>query len=109
MRQDLQQRRKAMMARLQELTRRMTQIDAELDVPKTRDWEDRAVEAEGDEVLERLGHASEAEVVLIKAALARMDRGEYGLCTTCGEAISKDRLDVLPFTPICRICAVEHS
>lgn len=107
MRDDLQQRRKVLMARLHDLTERMTKIDAELDQPKTRDWEDRAVEAEGDEVLEGLGHASEAEVAAINAALKRMDRGEYGLCTSCGEAISSDRLDVLPFTPLCRICASE--
>ncbi|MBY4892482.1 TraR/DksA C4-type zinc finger protein [Rhodobacteraceae bacterium N5(2021)] len=109
MREDLTQRRKALMARLKDLTQRMSTIDAQLDTPKTRDWEDRAIESEGDEVLEGLGHASEAEVALIRAALARMDRGEYGLCTSCGEAISSDRLDVLPFTPLCRICATERG
>ena len=109
MRDDFIKRRKVLVARLQDLTKRMTRIDAELDAPKTKDWEDRAIESEGDEVLEGLGHASEAEVALIRAALARMDNGEYGLCTSCGEEISSDRLDVLPFTPLCRGCATERA
>ncbi|GAB5445718.1 TraR/DksA family transcriptional regulator [Gymnodinialimonas sp.] len=109
MRDDFKQRRKALLARLQDLTQRMSRIDAELDVPKTRDWEDRAIESEGDEVLEGLGHASEAEVAAIQAALARMDRGEFGICTSCGEEISAERLDVLPFTPLCRDCAAERA
>lgn len=109
MKDDLKQRRKALMARLQDLSRRMTSIELELDAPKARDWEDRAIEAEGDEVLEGLGHASEAEVAAIRAALTRMDRGEYGLCTSCGGAISTERLDVLPFTAVCRICAAERG
>jgi RNA polymerase-binding transcription factor DksA len=109
MKDDFKKRRKALMARLQDLTTRMTKIDAELDKPKTRDWEDRAIEGEGDEVLEGLGHASEAEVIAIRAALARMDKGEYGLCTSCGDEISAERLDVLPFTPLCRGCAAERA
>jgi RNA polymerase-binding transcription factor DksA len=105
MRKTLKERRKVLTERLQDLTRRLSKIDAELDKPKTADWEDRAIETEGDEVLEGLGHAGEAEIALIRAALRRMDRGEYGICVTCGDEISSERLDVLPFTPHCRICA----
>lgn len=105
MRKTLKERRKVLSERLQDLTKRLTKIDAELESPKTRDWEDRAIETEGDEVLESLGHAGEAEIALIRAALRRMDRGEYGICVTCGEEISSERLDVLPFTPHCRNCA----
>lgn len=109
MRDDFKQRRKVLLARLQNLTRRMTSIDAQRATPKTRDGEERAIEAEGDDVLEGFCHASEAEVAAIRAALTRMDQGEYGVCTSCGEAISADRLDVLPFTALCRICAVERG
>lgn len=105
MRDDLKRRRRALTEMLADLTSRLERIDRELDTPKTRDWEDRAIETEGDEVLESLGHASEAEIALIRSALARMDKGQYGICMSCGEEISSARLDVLPFTPLCRICA----
>ncbi len=105
MRDDLKERRKALNTRLNDLTSRLSGIERELDAPKSRDWEDRATELEGDEVLERLGHAGEVEISLIREALRRMDRGEYGVCVSCGEEISSERLDVLPFTPQCRLCA----
>ncbi len=109
MRDDLKRRRMTLTAMLHDLTSRIEKIDGELEQPRTQDWEDRAVESEGDEVLEGLGHAGEAEIALIRAALARMDRGQYGLCVSCGEEISEARLDVLPFTPLCRGCAAERS
>lgn len=41
----------------------------------------------------------------ILAALARMDDGEFGYCTECGEAIAEGRLDVDPGVPTCVSCA----
>ena len=61
--------RKALLDRLGELDSRLHQIEAELDEPHSKDWEENAVEREGDEVLERLGHSGEAEI-------ARMLAGE---------------------------------
>jgi RNA polymerase-binding transcription factor DksA len=64
-----------------------------------------AVEREDDEVLERLGVSGQEEIARIRAALARMEAGEYGVCVTCGEDIAEERLDLLPATPFCRRCA----
>lgn len=44
-------------------------------------------------------------VVLVKAALARMDEGEYGYCQACGEPISDGRLKADPTVPRCVACA----
>ncbi len=41
----------------------------------------------------------------IAAALARLDEGEYGWCTECGEAIPAARLDLDPTLPTCVSCA----
>ncbi len=41
----------------------------------------------------------------IKAALARLEEGEYGACVTCGEEIGEARLAVDPTTPTCVDCA----
>jgi RNA polymerase-binding transcription factor DksA len=98
-----------LMHRLGTLDARLHAIEAELDEPRSQDWEELAVEREGDEVLESLGHSSEKEVARIRAALGRIRDGSYGICTVCGEPISTDRLDVLPETPMCRVCAAEIS
>lgn len=105
MREDLKARRKILSNRLADLTQRLHSIETELEAPHPRDWDEQAVEREDEEVLEGLGKAGEAEIACIREALRRMDRGEYGVCTVCGEEISDDRLDVLPFTPHCRSCA----
>ncbi|GAW33733.1 RNA polymerase-binding transcription factor DksA [Roseovarius sp. A-2] len=101
--------REALMQRLKMLDGRLHAIETELDAPKSRDWEERAVEREGDEVLERLGRTGEEEVARIRAALGRLRAGTFGICTSCGEQISADRLDVLPETPLCRACAAQTS
>lgn len=99
--------RKALLGRLSELDERLHQIEAELDEPHSRDWEEQAVEREGEEVLEQLGQSGQEEIAQIRAALQRLRDGEYGVCVQCGEVISGERLDVLPATPLCRTCAAE--
>jgi RNA polymerase-binding transcription factor DksA len=93
-------------ARLGELERRLVGIDAELESHASPDWEELAVEREEDEVLEGIGQAGLAEIEKIRAALARVADGTYGICGRCGDPISEERLDVLPATPFCRTCAV---
>ena len=41
----------------------------------------------------------------ISAALARMNEGEYGYCTECGEDIAPKRLELDPTLPTCINCA----
>jgi RNA polymerase-binding transcription factor DksA len=101
----LSTRRAQLMARSADLEARMAAIDLELDQPVSMDWEDLATEREGDEVLETMGVSAQQELRQIGAALERLDAGEYGTCVTCGDRISDERLDVLPYTPFCRNCA----
>jgi RNA polymerase-binding transcription factor DksA len=105
----LEQRRKALTDRMAELQARLAGIEEELDAHQSKDWEELAVEREEDEVLERMGTTGQAEIRMIQAALQRMDDGEYGFCAKCGEEISAERLDVLPFTPLCKDCAGETA
>ena len=96
---------KALNDRRAELVAGMARIEKDLDAPMPKDWEDRASERQGDEVLESLGHAEQAELVRIDAALARIADGTYGQCLSCGEEVSEARLMALPDTPLCRNCA----
>tara|TARA_R100000322_G_scaffold117349_9_gene75610 strand:- start:7361 stop:7753 length:393 start_codon:yes stop_codon:yes gene_type:complete len=94
-------------ARLAELDTRLHEIDDELDSHQSIDWEELATEREEDEVLEGMGASGQAEIAQIKAALDRMDEGEYGYCVQCGTEIADARLDVVPQTPFCAECAAK--
>jgi RNA polymerase-binding transcription factor DksA len=98
--------RAALLARLGELDSRLHKIEAELDEPHSKDWDDAAIETEGDQVLEHLGQSGQEEIARIRAALQRIRDGSYGECVRCGKQISAERLNVLPETPFCKDCAV---
>ncbi len=101
----IQERRAQLEARLADLNTRLAGIEMELDSHDAKDWEELATEREDDEVLEGMGHSAQNEIRQIQAALERVAIGEYGFCAKCGEQISDERLDALPYTPFCRNCA----
>ena len=107
----LSQRKSQLNARLAELTGRLDKIEGELATHTAQDWEDLATERETDEVLEGMGINGQQEIRTIRAALARVQAGDYGTCTQCGATIDEARLDVLPYTPFCKDCAatVHHK
>lgn len=98
-------RRAMLEGRLIELGARLEAIECELESHHTPDWEDLATEREGDEVLEATGNAGLNEIGQIRAALRRIADGTYGKCVRCGDDIAEARLDVIPWTPLCRSCA----
>ncbi len=95
-------------ARLADVLKRHEKIDAHLhntdrDLPD--DWSDRAQAMVNDEVLEALDDHARQEVILLKAALERMDNGTYGTCVACGEPVGDARLAALPYATRCITCA----
>jgi len=50
----------------------------------------------------RRGHVRSLDEV--NAALERMDKGAYGLCDRCGEAIDYARLKAMPQATLCLSC-----
>ena len=50
------------------------------------------------------GRRRQVERQKIAAALARLDSGDYGFCTLCGEAIAPARLAADPAIPCCLDC-----
>jgi RNA polymerase-binding transcription factor DksA len=102
---DVARYKKRLLVRRAELQNRLDGIEADLDETPSADWEERATEREGDEVLEELGAAGAAELRMIAAALDRIEAGTFGECVACGAEISAERLDVLPHAPRCRHCA----
>lgn len=44
----------------------------------------------------------------VEHALNRVERGTYGVCESCGDAIPVARLEVLPYATFCVSCAQKH-
>lgn len=102
MAKSVEERRAELEKRRAYLVNRLERIEDHLDDAPNPDWEEHAQESENDEVMEDLGIAGQNEIRAIDAALARIAAGTYGDCVECGEAISEDRLDLLPHTPFCK-------
>jgi len=97
--------RERLRQRLSELLGRVERIESDLRSPGSPDFEERAIEAENEEVLERLDESERREIGEIRAALERVERGTYGTCAKCGDAIAERRLDALPYASHCVECA----
>ncbi|MFP7570198.1 TraR/DksA family transcriptional regulator [Marivita sp. S2033] len=102
---DMTAQKARLIKRRAEITGQLAEIEDQLDDPMPKDWEDRASERQGDEVLQALGNSDLEELRGIDAALDRIDNGSYGVCATCGETISDERLEAVPTTALCRTCA----
>jgi len=102
---NIQARKAKLLEKLNEMNIRLNQVEDALDDPMPKDSEEAAIEREDDEVLEEVGHTAQREKAMIVAALERIVAGTYGQCAKCGDDISEERLDVLPYTPLCASCA----
>ena len=43
-------------------------------------------------------------LIAVEEALARVDAGTYGTCTSCGSSVAPERLDALPWAALCIEC-----
>jgi DnaK suppressor protein len=52
---------------------------------------------------------NEAQLLVeVNDALARIEQGTYGRCEDCGQEISTERLEVVPYARYCVRCARRH-
>lgn len=104
--------RTALLTRQAELRGRSRSVTADLRHerdPLTPDFADQAIQRANDDVLEAIGSSARSELQQISRALARLDRGTYFSCTTCGERISAARLLAVPHADRCARCAARTS
>lgn len=71
------------------------------------DAADLASEESNREFALRLHEHDRTTILAIRAALRRMDDGDYGYCMACGEAIGERRLMARPMTTHCIDCMTE--
>jgi len=93
-----------LVARRTELEHMIADIENQLDEPHSQDFSEQATEREEDEVLESREKAELEELRAIDAALARIENGVYGICMSCEEEISHERLEAVPHATLCRHC-----
>lgn len=109
---DYEEIRSNLIEMLEDLDDRLTRITADVkhaEEPLSKDFEEKATQTENDEVLDYLGNAARTEIEQIKQAIARIDRGEYGICQSCGEPIAKERLKAVPYSNLCIKCASQSG
>lgn len=87
--------------RLAELRARVEGIEDDLRHPLEADSEEQAIDLADDEALEGIDSVLRTEIAQVRAALARIDNGTYGICAVCGEPIGRERLAARPIATRC--------
>lgn len=72
---------------------------------RSPDWVDQASDEGAVRLLADLTERERAEVAEIDAALARIERGTYGVCLSCGGPIEPGRLKAVPEARQCLACS----
>lgn len=68
-------------------------------------WDDQAVKTTENDMRKHLLVEAEQGLMLVNAALRRIEEGEYGICRECGEPISENRLTAVPYASEC----IDHA
>ncbi len=106
-RQGYQTIRNALMVRqsvIQERLRRVSRDLRHTEDPLDRHLDEQSIKLENDDVLAALESSMQSEMEQIVETLARLDAGAYGVCESCGNYITSERLAALPFTTRCIDC-----
>ncbi len=102
---DLVQLRQDLVRRLEELGHRVDDLEHDLREPLDADFAEQATQMEGSEVTSALENSAILEAEQIKAAIERIDAGNYGECVNCGNQINPERLRVRRYATKCIDCA----
>ncbi len=100
--------RRKLLEHKQELLTRAASVRADMtrsSGPLEKDFAEQVVQMENDAVLAGIGEATAAELAQINRALAQLDQGTYGVCSSCGDPIDSRRLLALPYSDRCISCA----
>ena len=96
-------------SRQNELLTRLERIKKDVISEHSADWSEQAQERQNDEVIEALGNESRQELNKVGLALERISKGEYTICSQCGDDIGLERLQAVPYTSLCIACASKED
>lgn len=108
---DQDQVKKSLLAKRTELAQRLGATQATERQEVAQGQNDNAQLWEVSDIRDDLDTQAATELDQVNRALARLDAGEYGLCSECEEPIAEARLKALPYATLCIQCAeeAEHS
>lgn len=104
--------KKQLLSLREEYTQRIDAIQEDThhkNEPVEKDFAEQATQSENDDVLAALDDEAQHMVMHIDAALSRIDEGTYGICTSCSEPISEQRLQAVPYAKLCIDCAEKNG
>ena len=104
-RQKLEQQKQELLVRAAKVRADITRSSGPLD----KDFAEQVVQMENDAVLAGIGEATRQELAQINRALAQLDQGTYGHCSSCGQPIGARRMNALPYSDLCISCAEAAS
>ena len=111
--QDLRKLREILQRRRRDILEASLGVHRELralkDQERDPEYEENAQSELADYTLSSLMEAQRREVMLIDAALRRMDTGVFGECVDCGSDITLERLEAMPFAIRCEEDATSHE
>jgi len=91
--------------RIIKLQKRVDSIHEDFASGRAADWSEQAGERENDEVLNALEAEAKIEIQQLSNAITRIENGQYGICSSCGDDIAPGRLEVQPAALKCINCA----
>lgn len=101
--------RQLLLQKLHDITRLADSVD---DASKTVELDQTSVgrlsrmdAMQGQAMSQELKRRQQLELQRIKAALQRVESGDYGYCISCDEEIISGRLELDPAAPLCVACA----
>lgn len=104
---DVEKYRRALVAKKDEISQELVKnkdAGQESSDEQTQDIADKATSSYTKEFLFSLSDSERTLVQQIDQAIARIDDGNYGTCTHCGNPLMEKRLEAVPWTPYCLDC-----
>jgi len=102
---EMQQIRERLTSEKDALQKRVSTIHQHAKNPLDADSAEQAAQIGNLAVVSQLEADAVGELAEIKAALQRLESGNYGICVSCGETISSGRLTARPAAMECVDCA----
>lgn len=97
--------RERLISQKRDLEMRISRIHEHAREPLEADSSEQAAQLGNVAVVSALESEAVGEIAEIDAALQRLEHGRYGICVSCGEEISPQRLEARPACTECLDCA----
>ena len=109
-RRKLEQQRQELIKELEQIGASGPRVELASELREPRS--DRAVDAATAVELEHKAAVEDnlhAQLTMVEHALSKLEAGNYGLCDICGQPISPERLEALPYANLCIKCKASQA